>query len=234
MRRELLLDEDAHHRARSSRASRGISRESADAASALLPFEPRRVAARSLLRPERGFTLLELMIGLTVLGILLMLAMPSYSTWIQNTKIRAATESLQAGLQLARAEAVRRNAQVELVLTESLPVPADVGAIAPSTTGRNWVVRVFQAGGVYSDADFIEGKSVAEGAGSGAAVAVAAAASGFRFNGVGRPTPTPAATLAIDITNPSGGNRPLRVTVSRGGVIRMCDPNLAAPHPQAC
>jgi len=171
------------------------------------------------------------MIGLTVLGILLMLAMPSYSRWIQNTKIRAATESLQAGLQLARAEAVRRNAQVELVLTESPPAPAEVGAIAASTTGRNWVVRVFQTGGVYSDADFIEGKSVAEGS---AGVAVAADASGFRFNGVGRPTPTPAATLAIDITNPSGGDRPLRVTVSRGGVIRMCDPKLAAPNPQAC
>jgi type IV fimbrial biogenesis protein FimT len=176
-------------------------------------------------------TLIELLIGLTILGILLMLAMPSYSTWIQNTKIRAATESLQAGLQLARAEAVRRNAQVELILTESSPAPADVGAIAPSTTGRNWVVRVFQADGVYSEADFIEGKAVAEGS---QGVAVTAAASGYRFNGVGRPMPTPAATLVIDVTNPSGGNRPLRVTVSRGGVIRMCDPALSAPNPQAC
>lgn len=183
-------------------------------------------------RHARGVTLIELLIGLTILGILLMLAMPSYSTWIQNTKIRAATESLQAGLQLARAEGVRRNAQVELVLTDSLPLPADVGVIVPSAAGRNWVVRVFQAGGVYSAADFIEGKSVAEGGGAG--LLVAAGASNFRFNGVGRPMPTPAATLVIDITNPSGGNRPLRVTVSRGGVIRMCDPALSAPNPQAC
>ena len=53
----------------------------------------------------RGVTLIEMLIGLTVLGILLMLGMPSYTTWIQSTKIRAAAESLQAGLQLARAEA---------------------------------------------------------------------------------------------------------------------------------
>jgi len=181
---------------------------------------------------SRGVTLIELLIGLTILGILLMMAMPSYSIWIQNAKIRAATESLQAGLQLARAEAVRRNAQVELVLTESSPVPADVGAIGPSTTGRNWVVRVFQAGGIYNDDDFVEGKSAAEGGGTG--VAIAAGVSSIRFNGVGRPTPTPPATVAIDVTNPSGGDRPLRVTVSRGGVIRMCDPKLAAPNAQAC
>jgi type IV fimbrial biogenesis protein FimT len=184
------------------------------------------------MKRARGVTLLELMIGLTILGILLMMAMPSYSTWIQNTKIRAATESLQAGLQLARAEAVRRNAQVELVLTGSLPTPAEVGAIVPATTGPNWMVRVYQAGGIYSAADFIEGKSATEGGGAGAAIA--ADASRFRFNGVGRPTPTPAATLNIDITNPSGGDRPLKVTVSRGGVIRTCDPKLAAPNPQAC
>ncbi|MGH7340220.1 MAG: hypothetical protein ACREKH_06995, partial [Candidatus Rokuibacteriota bacterium] len=116
--------------------------------------------------------------------------------------------------------------------TETAPAPADVGAIAPSTTGRNWVIRVFQAGGVYTEADFIEGKNVAEGRGAG--VEVAADASRLRFNGVGRPTPTPAATVVIGITNPSGGDRPLRVTVSRGGVIRTCDPKLSAPNPQAC
>ena len=71
----------------------------------------------------RGVTLIEMLIGLTVLGILLMLGMPSYTTWIQSTKIRAAAESLQAGLQLARAEAARRNTQVELVLTDTAWAP---------------------------------------------------------------------------------------------------------------
>jgi type IV fimbrial biogenesis protein FimT len=180
----------------------------------------------------RGVTLIELLIGLTILGILVMLALPSYSAWIQNAKIRAATESLQAGLQLARTEAVRRNVLVELVLTESVPAPADVGTIAAATNGRNWVVRVFQAGGIYTQGDFIQGKNIADSGGAG--VAVAAGASSLRFNGAGRPTPTPAATVVIDVTNPSGGDRPLRVTVSRGGVIRTCDPKLSSPNPQAC
>jgi type IV fimbrial biogenesis protein FimT len=184
-------------------------------------------------RSARGVTLLELMIGLTILGILLMLGMPSYTTWIQNTKIRAAAESLQAGLQLARAEAARRNTQVELVLIDTAWAPNDPGAIVPSTTGRNWVVRVFQPNPAdYTAADFIEGKNGAEGGSAG--VTVDADQSSLRFSGTGRPTPPLAATAAIRVRHPHEGSRALDVTVSRGGVVRMCDPLLAAPNPQAC
>jgi len=33
-------------------------------------------------RSQRGFTLIEIMISLTVLGILLMVALPSFGTWL--------------------------------------------------------------------------------------------------------------------------------------------------------
>jgi type IV fimbrial biogenesis protein FimT len=181
----------------------------------------------------RGVTLIELLIGLTILGILLMLGMPSYTTWIQSTKIRAAAESLQAGLQVARAEAARRNTQVELVLTDTAWTPGDPGAIVASTTGRSWVIRVFQPNPAdYAAADFIEGKSGAEGGSAG--VTVEADQSTLRFSGTGRPTPPLAATVTIRVRHPHAGSRPLDVTVSRGGIVRMCDPQLAAPNPQAC
>ena len=181
----------------------------------------------------RGVTLIEMLIGLTVLGILLMLGMPSYTTWIQSTKIRAAAESLQAGLQLARAEAARRNTQVELVLTDTAWAANDPGAVVPSTTGRNWVVRVFQANPAdYTGADFIQGKNGAEGGSAG--VTIAADQSSLRFSGTGRPTPALPATVIIQVRHPHAGSRPLDVTVSRGGVVRMCDPQLSAPNPQAC
>lgn len=64
------------------------------------------------LRRQAGMTLVELMIGLAVFGILVMMALPDYTAWIQNTKIRNAAESVQNGLQLARAEAIRRNTDV--------------------------------------------------------------------------------------------------------------------------
>lgn len=180
----------------------------------------------------RGFTMVELMIAVAIIFIVLLLGIPSYRVWIQNTQIRTATESVQNGLQLARAEAVRRNAKVQFVLTDTDPTQDNVSTVAASTAGKNWMVRVFQTGGTYTTADFIQGRSGGEGSSN---AVVAAGQSSFVFNGLGRLTPVPAATVNIDISNPNGGDRPLRVMVSVGGLIRMCDPALTlSSNPQGC
>src|SRR5258708_5346761 len=70
-----------------------------------------------LTRRPRGFSLIELMIGLTVFGIVLVLGLPSFSEWLQTQQIRVATEATLNGLQVARAEAVRRNLPVQIVFT---------------------------------------------------------------------------------------------------------------------
>jgi type IV fimbrial biogenesis protein FimT len=67
-------------------------------------------------RPVRGFTLIEMLIGITVLGILLTLAAPSFMVWMQNTQIRTAADAVLNGLQLARTEAIRRNKTVRFTL----------------------------------------------------------------------------------------------------------------------
>jgi len=41
----------------------------------------------------------------------------------------------------------------------------------------------------------------------------------------------------IDVTNPNvspGARRPLRIIISSGGSMRMCDPALALPEPRGC
>ncbi|HYL71005.1 MAG TPA: GspH/FimT family pseudopilin, partial [Candidatus Dormibacteraeota bacterium] len=68
-------------------------------------------------RQPRGFTLVEVMISLTVLGILLMLALPSFSEWLQNQQLRAASEATLNGLQVARAAAIQRNVLVRFQQT---------------------------------------------------------------------------------------------------------------------
>jgi len=57
---------------------------------------------------DLGFTLVELMVTLTVLGILLSLAAPSFTALVANNRIATETNELIGALNLARAEAIRR------------------------------------------------------------------------------------------------------------------------------
>jgi type IV fimbrial biogenesis protein FimT len=79
-----------------------------------------------MVRAQHGFNLIEVMVSLTVLGILISLGVPSFAEWLQSQRIRASAEAIINGLQVARGEAIRRN----------LPV---VVARAPSTGG--WRAR---------------------------------------------------------------------------------------------
>lgn len=193
-----------------------------------------------LISLQRGFTLIEFMIGLLISAVLLAVGAPSFIDWVQNGQIRNSAEAIQNGLQLARAEAVRRNTTVRFQLTSS--VTSDC---AVSTTGRNWVVSqddpTGACGSTPSDVTaprIVQVRTSAEGSANAVVTADQAA---FVFNGLGRLTPVAAGDLDIDITNPNGGEcqpagsmRCLRVRVSPGGQLRMCDPTRGATDPQGC
>jgi type IV fimbrial biogenesis protein FimT len=170
---------------------------------------------------QHGVTLIELIIGIAIVAILMTLGAPSFRDWIQSSQIRNAAESIQNGLQIARAEAVRQNTFVQFVLTGA---DWQVGCVTPSgTCPAN-----------------IQSRSSAEGS---ANAVVTADQATIIFSGMGRVTPVPAADIDIDITNPSGGScvsaggqmRCLRIVVSTGGQVRMCDTALAlSDYPQGC
>lgn len=175
--------------------------------------------------PHTGFSLIELMITLTLLGILLMLGMPVFSAWITNTQIRTAAESIANGLQVARNEAVRRNAPVRLV--------------KGAGTDSSWTVGCVAAAPGCPDTNAIQFRSAGEGS-SGAITVTASDGNTVVFDNFGmRTAPVPGAgtiiSFAVDTTSlPSADSRDLRVTVDAGGNVRMCDPNTTAPDPRAC
>ena len=68
------------------------------------------------LRGFRGFTLIELVIAITILGILTVLGIPSFTEWIHNTQVRNAAEASLNALQVARSEAVRRNGFTQFII----------------------------------------------------------------------------------------------------------------------
>jgi type IV fimbrial biogenesis protein FimT len=168
---------------------------------------------------ESGFTLIELMIGVGIMALVLGLAMPSYKSWIQNTQIRNAAESLLYGLQMARSEAVTRNVDINFTL---------------GTSGSKWTVGCQTAvvdvcpAVIYSHATGDgSSKSVTVSSASGTAVV---------FNNLGgMKSPTPVAPLTkismnVDVDPAvlsAAESRDLRVTVDIGGNVRMCDPNVS-------
>jgi type IV fimbrial biogenesis protein FimT len=65
-------------------------------------------------RPE-GFTLIEAMIVVVILGILAAIGMPSMREFIAAQRLKAPASDLYASLALARSEAIKRNAAIDVV-----------------------------------------------------------------------------------------------------------------------
>ena len=71
-----------------------------------------RPSIRSPQPRHAGFTLVELMVTVAVIGILAVFAVPSMTAMIANSRLQSASGELIAALQAARSEAVRRNGRI--------------------------------------------------------------------------------------------------------------------------
>lgn len=60
----------------------------------------------------RGFTLIELMIGLAILAIVMLIGIPAMSGFINANRLTAQSNELLSAIQLARSEAIRLNRNI--------------------------------------------------------------------------------------------------------------------------
>jgi type IV fimbrial biogenesis protein FimT len=172
---------------------------------------------------QRGFTLVEIMISLTVLGILLMIALPNFGEWLQNQQLRAASEATLNGLQVARGAAIHRNVLVQFQ------------SAAPSTA---WTVTEVATG------DLVQSRAHEEGSPNAVVTATPAGTTTVTFAPLGSVVANAdgsATVTQFDVGNPAGGScqpggpmRCLRVAISGGGSLRMCDPIVGASDPRSC
>lgn len=191
----------------------------------------------------RGFSLIEMMLALVIVALFLTMGVPAFSQFLQNTQIRNAAETTLAGINLARAEAIRRNATVRFQLV------SDLGSgCSASAEALNWVVSLADPSGAC-DAQpsetaaprIVQKKSALEGTRT-AAVSTTGGAS-LTFNGLGRVSGAGITRLNfgsasgtcehLDAAN--GSMRCLQIRVSAGGQAKMCDPKVGdATDPRHC
>ncbi len=199
--------------------------------------EPRhqRISSIGQAGLANGFTMIEALIAMVIVAILLATGAPSFSSWLSNKQIRTGTEAMLNGLQLARAEAVRRNTTVFFSITDSTS-----GSCALSTSSGNWVVSLATPVGHCADtaetapAQIIQIRNAAE---TSKAV-ITSSQSQLFFDGLGRSNV--ALSLCVGLAADSGtcigtgSEHRLRVMVGIRGQIRMCNPTLDSADPQGC
>lgn len=196
-------------------------------------------------RPH-GFSLIELMITVSILSLLMLVAAPAMATWIADSRVRTVAESIQNALRLAQSQAMNRNRLSVFALTSAKPE----WNAKPTQNGSNWYVQIaplpssdeadhataadfFVQGNAFAGQSgvLIEGPSLLCFGPLGQQVAVGKDSTTV---GVACAKADPAVYTVSNPSNKDG--RKLKVFAHIGGRVRMCDASktLSSEHPDGC
>jgi type IV fimbrial biogenesis protein FimT len=137
----------------------------------------------------RGFSLIELLVAMALMGILAALAAPSFKRTIQSGQISGAVNTFLADIRFARSEAVRRGGNVVLCRSDEPEAANPACGTAAGTDGAGWATGWF----IFHDLNGDGTKDAAEPVlrvqqanASLRAIVDSGPSTKFRFNGTGR------------------------------------------------
>jgi type IV fimbrial biogenesis protein FimT len=166
---------------------------------------------------SRGFTLIELMIVLVILGVILVVVLPGFGSISLSTRLKTYSNELVGSVYLARGEAIKRNSPVVLCASTD-------GTTCAGSAGVDW-----QSGWVVLDPNNIVLRSQ-QAADPAYSIKPTNTAHTLTFDASGLATPTPpgsAGTSSFKICRktPTVGFQERIVTVTTIGQTNVDNPS---------
>lgn len=171
---------------------------------------------------ESGFTMIELMVTLTVMAILLAVATPSFVNFFDRYRLRGAADAVVSAISDARTEAVKTDRDVRITFKGSGSSWCMGASAAVEPTGGNPAQAPVPCDCTVSTACMVSGKRLAVETGAVRDVAIGTLPSDITFDSkLG--TVIPLGASAVTLTSPRG-KYDLQVQVNSLGQARYCRP----------
>ena len=181
------------------------------------------------MRPSRGFTLIEMLIAVALIGIISAATLPGFAGFLNGQKVNLAANNVYTAMQLTKSSAIQQNSRVALVFDSTRGSWCIFDRnIEPSSTTCSWTSNALETGVLRKHIEPMP---------TGLTIAVLpASANQITYDGLGRVVPNSDASATITnvaVTMPRDPGRANSVQLNNG-LVRLCDPLKAVGDPQAC
>ena len=169
----------------------------------------------SLASSETGFTLIEMLIVVAIMGIAALIAIPNYLVWQSRSELRQAVTEVQNQLLLARMAALSRNAPVTVAISITN------GAVLTTTTNASTGAQVLASTNARLPqvVDLKVGPSAAW---------TSAVTANVSFNSMGMRSGGPGPTLNQELAMVNDKGVQFAMKVTPRGIINWCQDSVCS------